>query len=321
MQPTKMQAVSFSEYGEPSVLKVDQMPVPEISADQILVEVYAAGINPFDAKIRRGYLQWFYPVAFPFIPGADFAGIVAACGDNVHKLKVGDKVWGLTTPMKNGSYAQYVVLSADAIGPMPQNLSFEAAASMPMGALTAWIALVSMTSIKQGDKVFVHAGAGGVGGYAIQIAKHFGAIVTTTCSTRNVEYCRSLGADVVIDYTEGDFAALVKDQDYALDLLGGEESLKTYQTMKRGGTILLVERGNKLEMENRERLKAEYGVNLSEVAFENDVAVLKAIHDAVEAGWLKPTWEETLPLAQAQLAHERIQSKRTRGKLVLGIKT
>lgn len=319
--PAQMEAVVFSEYGEPGVLSLQTVATPAIADDEVLVEVRAAGVNPFDAKIRRGYLQWFYPVPFPFILGADFAGVVADRGRDVKDLKVGDKVWGLTTPQKNGSYAEYVALKAAGIRRMPANLSFEAAAAVPMGALTAWIALVKMIEIKRGDRVLIHAGAGGVGGYAIQIAKHFGAVVSTTCSARNVDYCRALGADHVVDYESQDFAAVIKDQDYAVDQLGGEVSLKTYQSMKRGGTILLVERGHKLEMENRERLTQEHGVTLREVAFENDVAALGAIADAVRAGWLKSTLEETLPLSAAVAAHERIQTKKTRCKLVLRVKT
>jgi NADPH:quinone reductase-like Zn-dependent oxidoreductase len=315
-----MQAVSFDAYGEPSVLRLGAMPTPEIGPDEVLVEVHAAGVNPFDAKMRRGYLQWFYPVSFPFVPGADFAGIVVDRGKEVRRFKDGDRVWGITIPQKNGSYAEYVALKADGIALMPNTLSFEQAACVPMGALTAWIALVKMISLEPGDKVLVHAGAGGVGGYAIQIAKHFGAIVSTTCSTRNIEYCRKLGADVVVDYTAQDFAAVIKDQDYAIDQMGGEVSLKTYESMRRGGTILLVERGHKLEMENRERLTAQHGVTLREVAFENDVAALEDIGKAVREGWLKPTLEETMKLADAALAHERIQTKKTRGKLVLKIK-
>lgn len=319
MIPTKMQAIQFEAYGEPSVLTLANVDTPAPAAGQVLVKVGAAGVNPFDAKIRRGYLHWFYPVTFPFIPGADFAGEVVALGEGVTSLAVGDKVWGLTRPGFPGSYAEYVALHAGAIVKMPSGLDVAAAASVPMGALTAWIALVKMITLKPGDRILIHAGAGGVGGYAIQIAKHFGATVTTTCSTANIDYCKSLGADVVVDYTAQDFAEVVKDQDYALDQLGGEVSLKTYESMRRGGEILLVERGHKLEMENRERLTAEHGVNLREVAFENDTAALAAIGEAVAAGWLKPTLTETLTLADAVLAHERIQTKRTRGKMVLRV--
>jgi NADPH:quinone reductase-like Zn-dependent oxidoreductase len=319
MIPTTMQAIQFAEYGEPSVLTLAEIDTPTPGPGQVLVKVGAAGVNPFDAKIRRGYLHWFYPVSFPFIPGADFAGEVVALGEGVGSLAVGDKVWGLTRPGFPGSYAEYAALHAQAIVKMPAGLDFAAAASVPMGALTAWIALVKMISLKPSDRILIHAGAGGVGGYAIQIAKHFGATVTTTCSTANIDYCKSLGADVVVDYTAQDFAAVVKDQDYALDQLGGEVSLKTYQAMRRGGEILLVERGHKLEMENRERLMAEHGVNLREVAFENDTAALAAIGQAITDGWLKPTLTETLTLADAVVAHERIQTKKTRGKMVLRV--
>lgn len=318
--PTYMQAVTIREYGEPGVLKLETIETPKIADDEVLIEIRAAGVNPFDAKIRRGYLQWFYPVEFPFILGADYAGVVVDRGASVKSFKAGDKVWGLTTPQKNGSYAEYVALKAIGVAHMPRSLSFAAAASVPMGALTAWIALVNMIKIKPGDKVLVHAGAGGVGGFAIQIAKHLGAHVSTTCSARNIDYCKSLGADVAVDYTSEDFSAVIKDQDYAIDQLGGEVSLKTYESMKRGGVILLVERGHKIEMENRERLTAAHGVELREVAFENDVEALGRIGEAIEAGWLRPTLEETLTLPDAAAVHERIQTKKTRGKIVLQVK-
>ncbi|MFM2042529.1 MAG: hypothetical protein RLY86_1105 [Pseudomonadota bacterium] len=319
--PETMQAITFHQYGDPDVLRVEEIARPIPGEGEVLVRIEAVGLNPFDTKIRRGYLTWFYKMDLPYVPGSDFAGVVVQAGAGASGgatgLSVGDKVWGLRWPPNQGSYARYLTVPAAAIRRMPESLSFAEAATMPMAAMTAFYALTDMIDLTPADRVLIHAGAGGVGSFAIQIAKQRGAHVATTCSTRNVEFCRSLGADVVVDYTAQDFAEVLKDYDYAIDQLGGEVSLATYRSMKRGGTILLVERGHKLEMEHRAENTARYGVTLREVAFENVPDALDRMRSAVEAGWLKPTLTETIRPDGIVDAHARLQAKHVRGKIAL----
>lgn len=315
-----MKAVAFNEYGAPDVLEPIEIPRPMPAADEVLVEIHASGINPFDAKIRRGYLTWFYQVEFPYVPGADFAGLVVRRGADVSALDLGDKVWGMTWPPHQGAYAEYIAVKADGIRRMPSNLNFEQAAVMPMACMTAFYALHDMVTLTPGQRVLIHAGAGGVGSYAIQVAKKAGCWVATTCSTANVDYCKALGADLVVDYQTQDFSALVKDCDIAIDQVGGETSLKTYESMKRGGTILLVERGHKLEMEHRAANVAKYGVELREVAFENVPDALDRMRDAVEAGWLKSTLERVIGMEEIEAVHAQLDRRHIRGKVAMVIR-
>jgi NADPH:quinone reductase-like Zn-dependent oxidoreductase len=314
-----MKALILNQYGDPDVLTIADQPVPAYADDEVLVRVHAASVNPFDAKLRRGYLHWFYPLPFPFILGADFSGVVEAVGPGVTRFKVGDDVWGLTQPQRNGAYAEYVALKAEGIRLKPPSLSHVEAAAMPMAAMTAWYMLMDMITLTPAHRILVHAGAGGVGGYSLQIAKHTGARVFTTCSGPNIGYVTRLGADEVCDYTTQDFTQMFKDMDFAVDQLGGEVSLRTYLSMKRGGEILLVERGHKVEMEHRAANTEKYGVRLSEVAFENVPDSLDKLSAGVAAGWLKSTLEEVIGLDGVADAHARIQAKHVRGKIVIDL--
>jgi NADPH:quinone reductase-like Zn-dependent oxidoreductase len=198
-----MRAVALTEYGGPKVLQPASVEVPRYAMhNEGLIDVHAAGVNPFDKKIRMGLFKQIFPRDFPLVPGCDFAGTVAEKGFDVSELEIGDKVWGMIDPIRSGTYAEKVASSSYAVRKMPENLSFEEAASVPMAAVTAWFGLVNLAGIEPGTRVLVHGGAGGVGSAAVQIAKHKGAWVATTCSTGNVDFCRSLGADEVVDYTE-----------------------------------------------------------------------------------------------------------------------
>lgn len=314
-----MKALVLNQYGDPDVLTLADQPVPAIADDEVLVRVHAASVNPFDAKLRRGYLHWFYPLPFPFILGADFSGVVVETGSAVTRFAVGDAVWGLTQPQRNGAYAEYVAVKAEGIRAKPAQLSHVEAAAMPMAAMTAWFMLKDMITLTPEHDILVHAGAGGVGGYALQIARHSGARVSTTCSGANADYVRALGADAVCDYTTTDFTTVFHGMDFAVDQLGGEVSLRTYQSMKRGGTILLVERGHTLEMEHRAANMERYGVDLREVAFENVPDSLDHLSEGIAAGWLRSTLEEVIGLDGVADAHARIQAKHVRGKIVIDL--
>ncbi len=323
MSKETMRAVVMESFGPPDGLVVRDVSRPAMMPhNEVLVEVHAAGTNPFETKLRRGWFQGMFPVSPPHILGQDVAGVIVAKGFDVSglELDVGDRVWGLLDPAKPGAYAEYVAAPSYLIRRMPANLSFAEAASVPMAGCTAWFGLADLAGVKRGDRVLVHAGAGGVGSFGIQIAKRLGAWVAATCSTDNIDYVRSLGADQVIDRTTTDFAEVLQDIDVVLDPIGGETNLKSYTVLKRGGTLLVVLRGDQMEMGNRDRLMAKYGVMTKIVAFSARPDILDSLRGAFEAGALRAPKLAILPLDQASTAHTQLETGHTHGKIVLAVR-
>jgi len=319
--PKTMRAVTLAGFGGPETLQPREIPLPTMRADNdIMVEVHAAGINPFDAKVRRGWLQALFPTPEHHVLGNDIAGIVAAKGFDVTEFEVGDRVWGLIDTLRSGAYAEYAAVTSYLLRKMPANLSFEEAAAVPMAGCTAWYGLVDLGSVGPGKRVLVHAGGGGVGAMAIQIAKHFGAWVAATASADKTDYVRGLGADQIIDYQSGDFRNEVKDIDIVLDPIGGDTNLKSYEVLRPGGTLLVILRGDEVEMSNRERLMAKHDVVTKVVAFSAQPHLLDLMRPLFESGALKAPVETVLPLDQAGEAHRRIDTGRTRGKIVLKVR-
>jgi NADPH:quinone reductase-like Zn-dependent oxidoreductase len=314
-----MQAVQITRYGEEDGLELREVARPTPRAGQVLVRIRAAGVNPFDCKIRRGWLAGFYPLDLPATAGGDFAGEVAELGEGVTGLTVGERVYGMINPMQGGTYAQYLAVDAALARRAPANVDFTEVAGLPMAGQTALHALVNLGGVTSGNRVLIHAGAGGVGGMAIQIAKVAGAHVYATCSTRNVQMVRELGADEVIDYTTTDFRQVARDIDLAVDPLGDEVNLRTYEVMKPGGTILVVLRYNKTEMENRAALSARYGVNVKVVEFDNEPDLLDRLRELVEGGKVRANVRTVLPLEQAAEAQRISGSGRASGKIVLTV--
>ncbi len=319
--PETMQAIAMAGYGEPDVLQLQTVPLPPMRRDNdVMVEVHAAGVNPFEAKLRRGWLRMLYTLEPGTILGKDVAGVVAAAGFDVHEFAPGDRVWGLIDTMRPGAYAEYTAVTAYALRKMPANLSFEQAAAVPLAGCTAWFAMVEMANVQPGQRVLIHAGAGGVGSFAIQIAKYLGAWVATTCSAGNADYVRSLGADEVIDYAAEDFRTRLSDIDVVLDTIGRETNHRSYEVMRRGGTLLSVLRGDPMEIENRERLMAQYGVTTKVVVFSMQPDILDKLAALFESGALQVPALTVLPLAQAAEAHRQIDTGHTRGKIVLKVR-
>lgn len=319
--PKTMRAVTMDAYGAPETLTVREIPLPQRRVDNdVLVEVHAAGVNPFETKLRRGFMHQLFPLAPGHVLGCDLAGTVADIGFDVHQFQPGDRVWGLVDTLRSGAYAEYCAVNALLLRKMPENLSFEEAATVPMAGSTAWFGLVEMAKLQAGQRVLVHAGAGGVGAFAIQIAKHLGAWVATTCSAEKADFCRELGADQVIDYRNDDFCDAVQDIDVVLDPVGGETNLKSYRVLKRGGILLVVLRGDQLEMANRARLMDEHGVVTKVIAFSAAPDILDQMKLLFEAGVLKAPLQTVLPLEQAPEAHRMMESGRTKGKVVLKVR-
>ncbi len=317
-----MRAIVMTGFGPAEVtLALQHEPRPKpMPHNEVLVEVHAAGVNPFETKLRRGWFATLFPVAPPHTLGQDFAGVVAAKGFDVSELEVGERVWGLLDPARPGTYAEYVAAPSYLVRRAPANLNFEQAAAVPMAACTAWHGLVNLARIAPGARVLIHAGAGGVGGFGIQIAKAHGCWVAATASTANQAYLRELGADLAIDYTAGDFTAGLSDIDVVLDAVGGETNVAAYTTMRRGGTMLVVLRGDQIEMANRERLMAEHGVTTRVVAFSAQPEILDRLRELYEAGRLAPPRIAVLPLDRAADAHAQVETGHTAGKIVLKVR-
>ncbi|WP_420036330.1 NADP-dependent oxidoreductase [Streptomyces sp. cg28] len=313
-EPT-MRAISQDTLGEPDVLHEIETARPKPGVGQILVAVHAAGVNPTDWKHRAtgGFLG-----KPPFTLGWDVSGVVEAVGIGVALHKPGDEVMGmLPYPYGAGSHAEYVTGPARAFVPRPAGLGHVEAGALPLVSLTAWQALVDLADVQPGQRVLVHAAAGGVGHVAVQIAKARGAYVLGTASAPKHDFVRSLGADEVIDYRTQDFVAEARDIDVVLDTLGEETRLRSLEVLRPGGVLVSILPGGFGEVPPR---AAELGVRATTMLVEHDQAGLRAVAGLVEAGKLTVHVSETYPLADAAKAHEAGETGRVAGKLVLTVR-
>jgi NADPH:quinone reductase-like Zn-dependent oxidoreductase len=235
-----MKAFIVDRYGKKERGRIGEMPEPEVQDNDVLVQVYAACVNPLDSKIRNGDFKLILPYRLPLILGNDVAGVVVRVGSRVRRFKVGDQVYARPPTDRIGSFAELISMNEDALAIIPKNLSMEEAASVPLVGLTAWQALIKMAHLKKGQKVLIHAGSGGVGTFAIQLAKHLGATVATTTSTANVSLVKSLGADVVIDYKTTQFENVLHDYDVVLNSLGTDTLNKSLKVLKPGGMLISI---------------------------------------------------------------------------------
>jgi len=308
----QMRAVRIHNYGGPEQIKLENIAIPKPAAGEVLIKVHAAGVNPIDWKVREGYLAEVIPHTLPLTLGWDFSGEVAAVGQNVEKWHVGDAVYARPDLSKNGAYAEYITVSADEIAAKPKTLSWQKSAAVPLVTLTAWQALNDIGQMKQGDRVLIHAGAGGVGIAAIQLAKQAGATVYTTASTQNVEFLKSLGADEVIDYTQQDFTTLA-DLDIVFDTMGGEVLEKSWATLKKGGCLISI-----AEVPN-ENLAAKHEVKANFCFVQANSGQLSEISNLIDSGDITIEVDSVFPLDHIAQAHEKSESGHTRGKIVIQI--
>lgn len=307
-----MHAVVMRGHGGPQALHYGQLPVPAVSAGQVLVRVYGAGVNPVDWKIRDGFGHPWLDRPDPGILGFDLSGVVQAVGHEVRRFTVGQSVYGCTSIRRNGAYAEYVVASESELAHKPESIDFVDAAAVPTVGLTAWRGLFDLAHLVAGQRVLVHGAAGGVGSMAVQLAKWAGAHVTGVASGRNEQYCRALGADDYIDYTAVAFEeAGYRDFDVVIDTIGGDYKLRSLAVLKKGG--ILVAMIDPLKHEIAE----EHGVRTGMVKVHPDGSRLEKIAQLIDQGALKVHVQAVLPLSQFAQAHELSQSGRTRGKIVL----
>ncbi len=306
-----MKAVVAHEYGAPEVLKFEEVPRPEPKEDEALVRVIASGVNPADPLTLSGKYAREFGTRLPLIPGYDIAGIVEKTGPNVTKLKAGDAVYGY--PTFGGGWADYVTVKEWEVAAKPKSLNFVEAASVPMGALTAWQALVDVAKLHAGQTILIHGGSGGVGSFAVQIAKARGARVIATASTANQDLLRQLGADVAVDYSKTRFDDVAKDVDVVLDPVGKETLARSYDVVKKGGIVMsLVARPDPVELKKR-------GIHGAGISAHPDAADLAEIGQLIDAGKIKPIVTQILPLSEAITAQQQAATHHTRGKVVLQI--
>jgi NADPH:quinone reductase-like Zn-dependent oxidoreductase len=306
-----MKAVVAHEYGGPDVLKYEQSPRPEPKENELLVRVIACGVNPADPLVISGRMAREFGTHLPLVPGYDVAGVVEKTGATVTRFRKGDAVYGYA--LFGGGWAEFAVLTENEAAIKPKTMKFTEAAAVPLAALTAWQALIDVAKLSAGQTVLVHGGSGGVGSFAVQIAKAREARVIATASTANQDLLRQLGADVTIDYTKTKFEEVAKDVDVVIDPVGRDTLARSYAVVKKGGIITtLVARPDQAQLD-------KYGIRGTSISVKPDGNELAEITKLIEAGKIKPIVSQVLPLADAVKAVEQADTHHTRGKIVLRI--
>jgi NADPH:quinone reductase-like Zn-dependent oxidoreductase len=332
-----MKAFILERYGKKSVLRSADMPTPELHGDEVLVQVHAAGVNLLDSKIRDGEFKLILPYRLPLILGHDVAGVVVQVGPQVQQFKPGDEVYARSDDFRIGTFAEFVPVKEASLALKPQGLTWEEAASIPLVALTAWQALVEKAQLQKGQKVFIQAGSGGVGTFAIQLAKHLGATVATTTSAANVALVKSLGADVVIDYTTQDFEDVLHGYDVVLNSQDGKTLEKSLRVLKPGGQLISIsgppdpafgqESGApgfvKLVMRllsaGIRRKAGQRGVSFAFLFMRANGSQLREITRLLDAGVIRPVIDKIFPFEQTNEALAYVKAGRAKGKVVVKV--
>lgn len=333
-----MKAFILERYGKKRALHLTEMPDPELRDDEVLVQVHAAGVNLLDSKIRDGEFKLILPYRLPFILGHDVAGVVVKVGTRVRQFRPGDEVYARPDDFRIGTFAEFVPVKEASLALKPKGLSMEEAASIPLVGLTAWQALVEKAQLKKGQKIFIQAGSGGVGTFAIQLAKHLGATIATTTSTSNIAFVKSLGADVVIDYKTQDFEDVLRDYDVVLNSQDGKTLEKSLRVLKGGGKLISIsgppdpEFGKesaapgfvKLVMQLlssavRRKAKAR-DIGYSFLFMKANGSQLREITRLIEAGAIHPVIDKVFPFESTNEAMTYVEAGRAKGKVVIKIK-
>lgn len=304
-----MRAIQVHAYGGPEQLKFEEKPRPEPQAGEALVRIYAAGVNPIDWKIRSGAMQAMQPVSFPYTPGIEMAGVVEAVGPDVTAFEVGQAVMGRC---ESGAYAQYNAIPVETLARKPETLSFVEAAAVPIGATTAWRALFEHGGLTAGQRVFIQGAAGGVGLFAVQLAKSKGAQVIASASAANLEFVRGLGADIVFDYTMTSVENVAQDVDLALDCVGPVTLSNSLAAVRRGGTLISIAGLPSQEQALARGVRALMSRGAANVSLETFTQL-------IDDGQLTVTAGKTFRLSDAQQAHEYGQRGNGRGRIVLTV--
>jgi NADPH:quinone reductase-like Zn-dependent oxidoreductase len=333
-----MKAFIVDRYGKADVVRAGEMPEPVLREEDVLVQVHAASVNPLDVKIREGTFKLVVPYRLPFILGHDLAGIVVRVGSRVQRFKSGDEVYARTDSGRPGAFAEFISINENSVANKPRALTMEEAASIPLVALTAWQALIERANLKKGQKILIHAGSGGVGTFAIQLAKHVGATVATTTSTANVELVRRLGADIVIDYRKENFETILHDYDVAFDTLGGETLEKSVRVLKPGGKLIgiagppdpdfakginanLIVRLVTGLLSYRIRKSAKrHGISYSFLFMRPSGDQLREIGALIDSGIIRPVVDRIFAFESTKEALAYVETGRAKGKVVIKVR-
>ena len=308
-----MKAVIIHVYGGLDVLKLEELPRPEPKEDEVLIRVIAASINPVDVAIRQGYLARIIGDKLPLIPGMDAAGVIEKAGAKMGKFKAGDPVYAFFTLASEGGYAEFALAKEDEVAPKPKALTYAQAAAVPAAGSTAWKALVETANLGAGQTVLIHGGSGGVGHFAIQIAKARGARVIATASTANQDFLKQMGADVAIDYTKSKFEDIAKDVDVVLDAVGEDTLKRSYGVVKKGGIIVSI-----VDDPDKAALDA-HGIRGESIRTDPKASTLEELTRLIDAKKVTPVVSQVFPLSEVVKAHEQIATRHTRGKIVLQV--
>ena len=332
-----MKAFIVDRYGKGSG-RLGEMPEPELREDDVLVQVHAAGVNPLDSKIRNGEFKLLLPYRLPLILGNEAAGVVLRVGSRVQRFKPGDEVYARPDKDRIGTFAELIAINEADVALKPKTLSMEEAASIPLVALTAWQALVERAKLKRGDKVLIHAGSGGVGTIAIQLAKHLGALVATTTSSSNVDFVKSLGADVVVDYKKDDFEKTLRDYDAVLNSLDAQTLRKSLNVLKPHGKLISI--SGPPDPEFAEEMGLNWGVKqvmrllsyrIRKAAKRRRVSYsflfmkasgdqLREIGRLIDAKDIRPVVDRVYPFESIEEALAHVDTGRAKGKVVVKLR-
>jgi alcohol dehydrogenase len=333
-----VKAFIIERYGSAERVRAADMPEPQVGEDEVLVQVHAAGVNPLDVKIRNGEFKLLLPYRLPLILGHDVAGVVVRVGAGVSRFKPGDEVYARPDDGRIGTFAEFISVNQNSLADKPRNLGMEAAASLPLTGLTAWQALVEKGGLRKGQKVLIHAGSGGVGTFAIQLAKHLGATVAATTSTANVELVKGLGADIVIDYKRDRFETVLKDYDVVLNSLGADTLFKSLDVLRPGGKLISIsgppdpdfarESGAswfiaavmRLLSYRIRRAAKRRGVGYAFLFMRASGAQLREISALIESGAIRAVVDRVFPFEATREALAYVETGRAKGKVVVKLR-
>lgn len=315
-----MKTMAINAFGEVDSIQMIELDKPQPASNEVLIKISYAGVNPVDWKICLGAIKDLLPHQFPVVLGWDAAGTVDSVGDAVSGYQVGDSVYAYCrkTTVQSGTYAEYIAVDANALAKVPAGITLQQAAGIPLVALTAWQSLFDFADLKAGQTVLIHAGAGGVGSIAIQLAKWRGAYVYTTASAANHAYVKSLGADVVIDYNEHDFVSVMKrcepgGVDVVYDTVGDDIQIRSFEVVKKGGVLVSI------VAPPAEDKAQQYSIKAGFVFVAPNTQQLQKLSELIEQGVVKPVETQVMPLEQAVSALQQIQTRHVRGKIVLAV--
>jgi NADPH:quinone reductase-like Zn-dependent oxidoreductase len=333
-----MKAFGVDKYKKKGALRSATMPEPQLRDDDVLVRVHATAVNVLDSKLRDGEFKLILPYRPPFILGHDVAGTVVRVGRNVRRFKAGDEVYARPRDHRIGTFAEFIAMNEADVAPKPENISMEEAASIPLVGLTAWQALVEVGKLRPGQKVFIQAGSGGVGSFAIQLAKHLGAVVATTTSAKNVDLVKSLGADLVIDYKTQDFEKVLSGYDLVLHSQDAKTLEKSLRVLKPDGLLISIsgppdpefarEQGMNLFLKLVLRLLShgvrkkarKLGVRFSFLFMRAQAQQLHEITSLIESGVIRPVVDKVFPFEETGDALAYVETGRAKGKVVIAVK-